>query len=86
MNVDTGELMTSDLMATLSAFRKKAFKQVPDELADEAETELAGKDKTVVDMTKETPLVQWAKSQQQHAKPNNRKAMQKISKKRNRGR
>ena len=86
MNVDTGELMKAELLSLFSVAIQKQFKSVPDELAEAAEAELAGKEQTVVDMTKETPLVQWAKSQQHHANPNNRKAMQKASKKRNRGR
>jgi len=62
------------------------FKQVPDDLAAEAEKELDGKDRVIVDMTKNTSLVQWARSQRRvkNKKRSNLKSMQTASKKRNR--
>jgi hypothetical protein len=60
----------------------EVFVPVPKNLEKEANQILGELDSTVVDMTKETPLVAWAK--QHHAKKSNKKAMQKASKKRNR--
>jgi len=86
MNVDTGELISGNLLETFSDLLKEKYQQVPDELAEEANRELDGKDKTVVDMTKETQLVKWAKTQQgaKNKKHSNLKKMQKTSKRKNR--
>jgi len=103
MNVDTGELvriMTGMKQLVDEAKHSKelpvdgvvtsipdGFKQVPDDLVAEAEKELGEKDRVIVDMTKDTPLVNWARSQRRikNKKRSNLKAMQKASKRQNRG-
>lgn len=63
MNVNTGELFRLDGETLEKLLRLNGeIHPVPDELLDEVEKELAGKDRTIVDMTKNTPLVKWAKS------------------------
>lgn len=69
VNVDTGELRRLMDGALPEEFRKAAEKntvrsswqEVPDELQEETEKELAGRDRTFVDMEKDTPLTAWAR-------------------------
>lgn len=86
MNVDTGEIIRlKSLLADLETI-PQGFKIVPDDLSGEAEKEINDKDRAVVDMTKDTPLVNWAKSQQavKNKKRSKLPSMQKQSKRRNR--
>lgn len=67
------------------------FKPVPDDLTEEAEKVLQGRDRAFANLTQDTPLTRWARQDRETRatmngrKTNNRKAMQKVSKKRNRG-
>lgn len=79
MNVDTGLLLR-----IAEQGRNIGMTIVPKELAKEAEKELEDKEEVVVDMTKDTPLVRWAKSQQHKPSAKNRRSMQKKSKRINR--
>ncbi|QHI72873.1 hypothetical protein [Aminipila terrae] len=96
MNVNTGELfrmspeMEKELARRFSERDerfKEMFKPVPVEFSEEVEQELNGQDRGLVDMTKGTPLVKWAKSQQSHKGPNRkqRRQMAKESRRKNRG-
>lgn len=81
MNVNTGELMM--LSAENMKLLYNKFTSVPDELQDEAKKELAGKEKTVVDLKADTPLANWAKRERNKVK-SNRAKMAKASRRRNR--
>lgn len=84
MNTETGALrrMTAkDEQDKLSGLLDGLTK-VPKVHAKEADDLLGNSDSVMVDMTADTPLVTWAKKHQ--AKKNNRKAMQKASKRHNR--
>ena len=86
MNVDTGEILRLKSLLADAETIPEGFKIVPDDLSGEAEKELGDKDRTVVDMTKDTPLVNWAKNQRviKSKKRSNLPKMQKQSKRRNR--
>ena len=79
MNTDTGELKRLVQAGVIP----DGFTPVPEKLEKEADQFLGGSDSIMVDMEKDTPLVKWAR-QHNHTKKNNRKAMQKASKKQNR--
>jgi hypothetical protein len=96
MNVNTGELISGEALKELygepmnrADLRAAGFTDVPKKLQGEAEQELGGQDRVIVDMEKDTPLVNWAKSQQKqaHAGANSKKRrrMAKESRKQNRG-
>jgi|WetSurMetagenome_2_1015567.scaffolds.fasta_scaffold653595_2 hypothetical protein len=77
MNTNTGELR---LLEMAEAERLAAdFIKVPDNLRKEAAQELNGRDSCMVDMTKNTPLVHWAK--QSSKKKKTRAKMVKASRK-----
>lgn len=79
MNVDTGELVTLARLHDMFGDQiPAAFKPVPDELIADAHKELGEKSSTVVDMNKDTPLVNWAKSMQAKKK-NVRKIRRKMA-------
>lgn len=84
MNTETGELFRvqndiddKELLNELKKVHGDAVVLVPDELAEEAEQLLAGKDKVFVNLHNNTSLARWA------AKKNKQRAA-KASKKRNR--
>ena len=80
MNVDTGALVNLKQGEPVP----KGYKLVPPKHSEEARDILGGNETAQADMEEETPLVKWAKSQQK--KPSkNLKAMQKKSKRINRG-
>ena len=92
MNVDTGEIMRLKTILGENGQPEvvdaipDGFKPVPDDLTEEAEKVLQGRDRAFADMTQKTPLTDWAKSQRRvkNKKRSNLKSMQKASKKRNR--
>ncbi len=89
MNIDKG-LLYKDLAAAVEAGEDERYmKKLPDYLQADAEKKLAGKKSVKVDMTKSSPISDWAKSQQAvHPKKNKRKVRRRIanaSKKKNRG-
>lgn len=89
MNTDTGRLVDLNQYDELkTAFEKdgKSLKeimqeqnltQVPEKLKAEAEKCLGDKSEVMVDMTKDTALTRWAKTEQQRKKKNKRKIAQK---------
>jgi len=78
MNVDTGELVR-----LRAGQGKEGFIQVPNELEKEVEKQLNGKDSVMVDMSKDTPLVNWAKSHRTDKKKSRAK-IAKASRRKNR--
>jgi preprotein translocase subunit SecA len=63
MNVDTGELFKifdEQQLKLLRELHGDSIQSVPEKLQEEAKKELAGRDQAVVDMTKNSPLVNWA--------------------------
>ena len=93
MNVDTGELyrllshQQEELINQIGAEKEKNikeyFEQVPTEFEEEAMQELGDNDYVKVDMTKNTPLVNWAKKENKKKKKRKAK-MAKKSKRNNR--
>ena len=86
MQTESGKLISPELYEQLRRDfppRAKMFTPVPDELKAEAEKELAGADETQVDMSKNTPLVNWAHGER-NAKMRNRRQMVRASRKKNR--
>lgn len=93
MNVNTGELfrmtpeMRQKLGSELGEFNSP-IKAVPGEYSEEAERLLGEKDRVFADMTSDTPLVGWAKSQRNQPHPDgnrkHRRQMAKQSRKRRR--
>lgn len=77
MNTNTGELFRS--IALSPEELKEKLTQVPDYLDEEAMIELNGKDSTMVDMTKDTPLVRWANEHSTNERK--KKVKRKIAKK-----
>lgn len=67
------------------------FKPVPDDLTEEAEKVLQGRDRAFADLSKDTPLTRWARQDRESRatvnahRDRNKKSMQKASKRRNRG-
>ena len=61
MNCNTGELMMLRTEQQKEELKKLGFKEVPDDLKEEAFRELHEKERVFVDMNKNTPLVKWAK-------------------------
>ena len=66
------------------------FKPVPDDLTDEAEKVLQGRDRAFADLTQDTPLTRWARQDRETRatvnahRERNKKSMRKASKRRNR--
>lgn len=81
MNRDTGELR--HLLADQEI--PTNFTPVPNDLVKEANKELGGQSSVMVDMTKDTPLVRWAK-QSKPAKKRNHIKQAKESRRNNRKR
>lgn len=83
MNTETGDLLSAKLYAALkeeNAEEAKFFEPVPNVLEEEAQKELAGRDKTVVDLKKRTPLTTWAHQQNTKKRINTRRSKNHISK------
>ncbi len=78
MNADTGKLMR--LLA--NEVVPEGFTKVPEHLVNEAISELGDKDSVIVDMSKNTPLICWAKNKQKNKKA--KRKMVKASKRKNR--
>ena len=94
MNVNTGELFRTDSeigrrFAQAMAEHDGEIKAVPKEFSEEAERLLGEEERVFADMTADTPLVNWAKSQRNQPNPDgnrkHRRKMAKESRKRNRG-
>jgi hypothetical protein len=90
MNCDTGELRKfSDSLTNeeREAFFKN-FIPVPQEFSEEAERLLGEEERVFADMTTDTPLVNWAKSQRNQPHPDgnrlHRRKMAKESRRKNR--
>lgn len=82
MNVNTGELRKiNETLANLGKLKEEGFEPVPKHLKKEAEKELGDKDKVIVDMKKNTPLVNWAKSKRNNK---SKRKMARASRKKNR--
>ena len=83
MNVNTGELM----MLMQGQEPPEGFTRVPDDFAEEAKKfleESESKNKpAIVDMTQDTPLVNWAKHQRD-SKKKTRTKMARASRRKNR--
>ena len=88
MNVDTGEIIRLRNRLTPEEVEALGFTPVPKEYEKEAnriiEEAEANKYRAFADMTADTPLVNWAKSQQKKTKNNNKAKMAKASRRRNR--
>jgi len=92
MNVNTGELRIlasgqgNTVARDLMQLKREGFTPVPEEHENEALEILAEKQQTIVDMTSDTPLVNWAKSQRTVHKPDsrNKRSMRKKSQRINR--
>lgn len=94
MNTETGELRRIAVCGAGPAFRDKqelrkimedGFVPVPEELIEEANEILGDKDSAFADMTKGSPLICWAKSEQsKKANIAKKKKMAKASRRRNR--
>jgi hypothetical protein len=84
MNTETGALRRMNIKDEQDRLNAalEGLTPVPKKYAKSADELLGDSDSVIVDMTQDTPLVSWAKQHQ--AKKNNRKAMQKSSKRRNR--
>jgi hypothetical protein len=86
LNIDTGELrrlqdeMTEEEKQKLF---KEGFRPVPQDLKEEAEKELDGKDSTMVDLKKKSSLMSWCKKENKKHKKSKRK-MAKASRRKNR--
>lgn len=78
MNCNTGDLYRS--LGYVPECEKENVTQVPEQYKDEVLEMLQGQNYTKVDMSKTTPLVDWAKKQQKKKK----RKMVKNSKKANR--
>jgi hypothetical protein len=80
MNIDKNELSRLSIMP--SEEELKSMFIIPEELEEEANGLLGDKEKVKVDMTKDTPLIRWAKDKK---KQKAKRKMVEASRKRNRG-
>jgi polyhydroxyalkanoate synthesis regulator phasin len=94
MNVETGELFNSEeAREIMEEMLKKGqdtsvIRPVPKRLEKEAKEKLGGKNKTVIDMSKQSPLAKWANKEHSRLNRPSKKRKRKIaqsSKRRNRG-
>ena len=62
MDCNTGDLRRLTEGFSVEKARRLGLIPVPDEHQAEADAELGNQDRVMVDMTQDTPLVNWAKS------------------------
>lgn len=86
MNVDTGELrrLSAEEFKEIDKTFFKDFVPVPDTFQKEADTLLGDKDSVMVDMTQNTPLVNWSKKKKAEKDKKAKRKIAEASRKRNR--
>jgi len=87
MNIDTGELRRFNAEELTKEEQEELFERfrpVPEELSQEANALLGDKESVMVDMTKDTPLVQWANHTRKSTKEKHKAKIAKASKRKNR--